>query len=83
MDAGGRGDDGPDNITYVESRTLQLRLSSAPMSQVPLGHLRYAMTHKITIVPIGTNEKSDHHGDRPMRRKIRHDGIIVRATSTT
>jgi hypothetical protein len=41
------------------------------------------MSHKITIVPIGINENSDHHGDKPMRRKIRHDGTIVTATSTT
>jgi hypothetical protein len=51
-------------------------------SHQALGHLRYAMIHNITIVPIGTNENSDHHGDRPMRRKIRHDGTIVAATST-
>ena len=53
------------------------------MSQFPLGHLRYAMIHKITIVPSGTIENSDHHGDRPMRRKIRHDGTIVTVISTT
>jgi hypothetical protein len=53
------------------------------VSQVPLGHLRYAMIHKTGIVPSGTNENSDHHGDRPARRKIRHDGTIVTATSTT
>jgi len=41
------------------------------------------MTRKITIVPIGTNEDSDHHGDKSMRRKIRHDGTIVTATNTT
>ncbi len=54
------------------------------VSQFPLGHLRYAMIHKITIVPIiGTNESSDNHGDRPVRRKIRHDGTIVTVISTT
>ena len=54
------------------------------MSQFPLGHLRYAMIHKITIVPIiGTNESSDNHGDRPVRRKIRHHGTIVTVISTT
>jgi hypothetical protein len=53
------------------------------MFQFPLGHLRYAMIHKTGIVPSGTNENSDHHGDRPARRKIRHDGTIVTATSTT
>jgi len=42
------------------------------------------MIHKITIVPIiGTNESSDNHGDRPVRRKIRHDGTIVTVISTT
>jgi hypothetical protein len=41
------------------------------MFQFPLGHLRYAMIHKTGIVPSGTNENSDHHGDRPARRKIR------------
>jgi hypothetical protein len=41
------------------------------------------MIHKIRIVPIiGTNESSDHHGDRPVRRKIRHDGTVVTANST-
>ncbi len=54
------------------------------MSQFPLGHLRYAMIHKIKIVPIiGTNESSDNHGDRPVRRKIRHGGTIVTVISTT
>jgi hypothetical protein len=53
------------------------------VSQFPLGHLRYAMIHKTGIVPSGTNENSDHHGDRPTRRKIRHNGTIVTATSTT
>ena len=54
------------------------------VSQFPLGHLRYAMIHKITTVPIiGTNESSDNHGDRPVRRKIRHDGTIVTVISTT
>jgi len=42
------------------------------------------MIHKITIVPIiGTNESSDNHGDRPVRRKICHDGTIVTVISTT
>jgi hypothetical protein len=62
----------------------QVRAFLLRISQFPLGHLRYAMIHKITIVPIiGTNESSDNHGDRPVRRKIRHDGTIVTVISTT
>jgi hypothetical protein len=41
------------------------------------------MIHKTGIVPSGNNENSDHDGDRPARRKIRHDGTIVTATNTT